>query len=215
MPRLPRLVPPLSLHPVSSIPPASQQSSGRAAWAGSNSSKHAASMGRVSEGLSRNQRENMKANKVETKPCLHHHPASPLTHELGMDGMKQAAGRHLPGDPLENRLAHKDDLASPGRARAPRTFYGHRKASSLPPQSPSGSLSLTSWLEGFWPPHSEIPGCLPPWSPVAGAVLDTMPGPQLGRAGGEAVGKGRALGLLHVHTHTHTACKDLKPLSSL
>lgn len=73
-----------------------------------------AQWGGSARGLSGNQRENTKENKVETKPSLGH-PASPLTEELGMDGMNQVAGRHLPCDPW--RRTKTDQLT-----RAPRTF---------------------------------------------------------------------------------------------
>ena len=103
-----------------------------------------AQCGGYSRGLSRNQRENTKENKVETKPSLGH-PASPLTDELGMGGMKQTAGRHLPCDPW---MRTKRDLLTkttwPCRQGQwpPGLFHGHRKASSPShPPHPAASYS--------------------------------------------------------------------------
>ena len=140
--------PPLPL-PVSSTPPAPRQRmlrhfgcgagmGGRQAAGTESRLRTTANMlaqcGGYSRGLSRNQRENTKENKVETKPSLGH-PASPLTDELGMGGMKQTAGRHLPCDPW---MRTKRDLLTkttwPCRQGQwpPGLFHGHRKASSPP-----------------------------------------------------------------------------------
>lgn len=167
------------------------------------------------KGWSRNQKVNTKDNKGETEPSLSHCSATPPPQMcwgwMGLNRLLCPAATFLgiPGwEQRETSSERQPGLL--GRGDGPPGLFQPQKGQSFHPLPPHPTASYSHpGAEGFWPPHSEIPGCSPSpssrlrfglgrrtchhaWAPAG-----------LGR-GGERWGGREALWASSTHTHRHS-----------